>query len=128
MLKHSKLFLFLNIVIYFFYVRVYSNLKCVHLFEKYNLVHEKVMRNDFVYERNLIEYISILGLRFIKKLSKMNKKHHWIDMGSGELIAILEYLKQYSIDKNLQIKKELEKLSGSDYIYTKSALQEVKKK
>lgn len=50
---------------------------------------DRVKTNSFTVTRDLVEYSS---LGFFQDLEKLNGKSHWIDMGSGEGVAIEQYV------------------------------------
>ncbi|MBO9667867.1 MAG: hypothetical protein J7501_13780 [Bdellovibrio sp.] len=68
--------------------------------QKAPLITQRVVKNDFVTNRHLDEYLKILHPDFANRLTQMTSKNHWVDLGAGKATAQIEFIKTFS-DRDL---------------------------
>lgn len=58
-------------------------------------VSDQVRKNDFTTTRDLSDYIHNLHPDFVSSLKKLKSDQHWIDLGAGKAIALIDYLRSF---------------------------------
>ena len=81
-----------------------------------HMPHQKIKgaiaKNRFTVDRGLEEYGDLLGPSFLRAIQKLKKGQHWIDSGSGETRALIEFAES---------SKNPPRLTGITFKVTKSS-------
>lgn len=98
LLKQKTISLFVLLFVFSVHSFATPNSSCLAALEKLNGLIDS---NRFMTQRGMDEYIEIFPDSLLVEMAKLNKEHHWIDAGSGEGYALLDFLENRGMNAEM---------------------------